>query len=240
MRQLTGVPPIDPPFAMPERPEPVLRAAAADGEAQAMLDLGDLAALKRDVPRALSWWTKALKADEDLAALRLAHLHLSRGDGELAASCYRRAVEAGVPGAANDYGMLLIEQGDQTGHDLLRRAADGGDASAMYNLGYLAAQRGDPAEHERWSRASAEAGNREGAFALGLLSTERGDVEMAKSWYRTAAQAQHVDAMLNLGNVLREQGDLDSAEHWYEQGAAAGDEDAARNLVLLRRQRYGR
>lgn len=237
VHQLTGEVTAEPPVPTPDRPEPVLRAAAARGEARAMLELGDLGLLKRDAPQALSWWTKALEAGDDLAAYRLADLHQVLGDTEKASVHFRRAVEAGVPGAANDYAMFLIGQGDDAGHGQLLRAAEEGDASAMYNLAYLAAERGDLTENERWSRASAEAGHPGGAFSLGLLAHERGDLEAAETWYRKAAGAQHSDAMFNLGNLLRERGDLDGAEHWYGRAAAAGVAEAAENLVLLRRTR---
>lgn len=200
-----------------------------------MLELGDLGLLKRDAPQALSWWMKALEAGDDLAAYRLADLHRVLGDTEKASLHFRHAVEAGVPGAANDYAMFLIGQGDEAGHGQLLRAAEEGDTLAMYNLAYLAAERGDPTENERWSRASAEAGHPGGAFSLGLLAYERGDLEAAETWYRKAAGAQYADAMFNLGNLLRERGDRDGAEHWYGRAAAAGVAEAAENLAILRR-----
>ncbi|MFI8817881.1 MULTISPECIES: hypothetical protein [unclassified Streptomyces] len=135
-----------------------------------MLELGDLGLLKRGAPQALSWWTKALEAGGDLAAYRLADLHQALGDTEKASLHFRRAVEAGVSGAANNYALFLIGQGDDASHGQLLRAAEEGDTSAMYNLAYLAAERGDVTENERWSRASAEAGHPGGASSLGLLA----------------------------------------------------------------------
>ncbi|MGW2016775.1 tetratricopeptide repeat protein [Streptomyces sp. NPDC001927] len=238
VRKLTGEVTTDPPFPAPDRPEPLLRAAAAQGEARAMLGLGDLSALKRDAPEALAWWTKALDAGDDLAAYRLADLHQTLGDSETASLHFQRAVEAEVPGSANDYALFLITQGDDAGHELLLRAAEGGDALAMYNLASIAAERGDLAEKERWAQASAEAGHPHGAFSLGLLAYESGDLEKAETWYRRAAEAHHANATFNLANLLRERGDFDGAEHWYGRAAAAGDREAAENLVILRRRRH--
>ncbi|MFB7278918.1 tetratricopeptide repeat protein [Streptomyces hydrogenans] len=238
--RLTGEVPAEPPFPTPDRPEEELRAAASRGEARAMLELGDLAALERDANRALSWWAKAVEAGDDLAAYRLADLHQVLGDTENASRYFRRAVDAGVPGAANDFALFLISRGDDAGHELLLRAAEEGDALAMYNLASQAAERGDVREKERWSRASAEAGHPEGAYSLGLLSSERGDLEEAETWYRAAAEGRHPNAMFNLGLLLRERGDFDGAEHWYGRAAAAGDAQAAQNLVLLRRRRHRR
>ncbi|MFE3073897.1 hypothetical protein [Streptomyces sp. NPDC059247] len=64
-----------------------------------MRELCDLGLLERDVARALSWWTQAVKAGDDLAAHRLADLHQMLGDTEEAVLHFRRAVTAGVPGA---------------------------------------------------------------------------------------------------------------------------------------------
>ncbi|MFF8832408.1 tetratricopeptide repeat protein [Streptomyces sp. NPDC015131] len=229
-----------PPFPIPDRPEPVLREAASQGDVGAMVELGELAVLRRDAAEALEWWTRALAAGSDLAAYRLGCLHHARGEADKAAPHYLRAARAGVPEAANDYAMFLFAQGDGSGHEWLRRAAESGDATAMYNLAVRAEGRGDLVEAERWSRRSADAGNPKGAYALGLLLHRRGDTEQAERWYLRAAEAQDRDAMYNLGNLLRERGELDGADHWYSRAARAGDADAAHNLTLLRRRRYGR
>lgn len=128
-----------------------------------------------DYDRAVSEWQGPAAAGDADALFNLAQAYrLGRGVGEdvaRASELYAKAAEKGHLKAADNYGLLLFQQGQQTrAMPLIRAAADRGDPRAQYILG-LAHFNADYAKKD-WVRAYAlltlaqSAGLPQAAYAL--------------------------------------------------------------------------
>jgi TPR repeat protein len=156
-----------------------------------------------------------------------------------AAQAFRRAAEAGHPGAQFELGWAF-----ETGRGVApaiafavrwyERAIEAGEPRAMNNLGWLYAHgRGVPRDTDRavaLYRQGAEAGEPSAMGNLGWMM-ENGigtaqDLAGAADWYARAAAAGDTQSMLNLGNLhLVGDGvaqDASKALAWFARARAAG------------------
>lgn len=87
---------------------------------------------------------------------------------------YRKAAEAGVRGAMNGLGNLLMDRaGFAAAKAWYLRAARLGDMNAKLNLTHLHRRAGERDEAERWAREAATGGSGTGMYYLGVLLAER-------------------------------------------------------------------
>ncbi len=136
----------------------VLAAICAAAPAIADVKTGVDAWSNGDYARAISEWQGPAAAGDADALFNLAQAYrLGRGveaDMARASELYAKAAEKGHLKAADNYGLLLFQQGQQTrAMPLIRAAADRGDPRAQYVLG-LAHFNADYAEKD-WVRAYA-------------------------------------------------------------------------------------
>jgi TPR repeat protein len=199
-----------------------LAAAAADGDGQAMANLGFCYAqgqgVERDLEQAVDW--------------------------------YRKGAEAGDGGAMANLGVCYqqgqgIERDLEQAVDWYRKGAEAGNGRAMANLGFCY-QQGQGVERDLeqavdWYRKGAAAGDGRAMANLGVCyeqghGVER-DLEQAVDWYRKGAEAGDGRAMAVLG-FCYEQGqgverDWEIAFEWYRKGMDLGEEMAAAGLRRL-------
>lgn len=136
----------------------VLAAASIAAPAAADVKTGVDAWSDGDYARAISEWQGPAAAGDADALFNLAQAYrLGRGveiDMARASELYAKAAEKGHLKAAENYGLLLFQQGQQSrAMPLIRAAADRGDPRAQYVLG-LAHFNADYAEKD-WVRAYA-------------------------------------------------------------------------------------
>jgi TPR repeat protein len=199
-----------------------LAAAAADGDGQAMANLGFCYAqgqgVERDLEQAVDWYRKGAEA----------------GDGRAMANlgvCYQQGQG--------------IERDLEQAVDWYRKGAEAGNGRAMANLGFCY-QQGQGVERDLeqavdWYRKGAAAGDGRAMANLGVCyeqghGVER-DLEQAVDWYRKGAEAGDGRAMAVLG-FCYEQGqgverDWEIAFEWYRKGMDLGEEMAAAGLRRL-------
>jgi len=208
----------------------VFRAAAAAGDAAAMVSLGycyhvgGMAGVAQDFSKAMEWIRKAAAAADADAMLGMGSLH---------------AQGQGVP---QDYTRAM---------QWWRKAAGAGNADAMYGIGFLYSNgQGVPQDYSvamEWYRKAAAAGSADAMCNIGFLySNGRGvpqDYSVAMEWYRKAAAAGIADAMCNIGFFYSNgQGvprDYSMAMEWYRKGAAAGSGHAMHGMGILYRNGQG-
>ncbi|MFE6306611.1 serine/threonine-protein kinase [Nocardiopsis sp. NPDC057823] len=215
----------------PEDDEACLRRAAADGDTDAMVDLGALLEDRGEAEEAESWYRKSAKGGNTDAMVDLGALLEARGEAEEAESWYRKSAKGGNTYAMNNLAIVLDERGEVgEAESWYRKSAKGGNTNAMFNLGALLAGRGEVGEAESWyRRAIAEGGNTYAMCNLAIVLDERGEVGEAESWYRRAAEGGHTDAMFNLGALLAGRGEVGEAESWYRRAIAEGGHIYAMN-----------
>jgi hypothetical protein len=208
-----------------------LRRRAADGDVQAMYNLGILL-LDEDQEAALVWLARAAQLGHVLAMNNLASMLLPEhpeearmwleraaatgeptaihnlawlaGEGDDGARrCLERAAEAGEPRAMYELGEMLFSQNRDPGLAWLRRAAEAGDTFAMNSLG-IALASDDPEEAERWFRRGAEAGYDKAMFNLASMLVDDRPTE-ARRWHLAAAESGHTGAMLAMAMYSMEE-----------------------------------
>jgi localization factor PodJL len=175
--------------AIPENAGPAaLRAAAADGDAKALFEIGNRFAQGRgvasDMAQAAQWYAKAAELGLAPAQYRLAALY-EKGVG----------VERDIDAALTWYG----------------KAAEQGNASAMHNLAVLHAMGADgAADNERaasWFIKAAELGVKDSQFNLGILSAKgvgmKQDLGEAYKWFALVAQGGDKDAAAKRDEVAK-------------------------------------
>lgn len=227
-------PPAETPETGPETP-PAETAAAMERSGEALPDTPT-------TPR------ESVDDPEDAAALHELGLALAEGQGReidlaAAATAFRKAAEAGHPGAMFELGWAF-ETGrgvpaDPAGAVLwYERAVASGEPRAMNNLGWLLTHGKDvPRDVARavtLYRQAAEAGEAGAMSNLGWM-LENGigtpqDLATAALWYRRAAEAGEAQAMLSLGNLhLVGDGvaeDPQAALGWFSRAYGAGRVEA--------------
>jgi TPR repeat protein len=125
---------------------------------------------------------------------------LELGNGE-AFTWFRKAAEAGHPGAMHNLGVAALERGDvASASEWFERAAAAGDAGAHVALTQLALDRGDDKAQRHWAHLGAEAGEPFCMFrhGLNLLKEYPDDAPIARiadHYVEAAAQRGNVDAM---------------------------------------------
>ncbi|HCS90656.1 MAG TPA: hypothetical protein DIW77_11570 [Chromatiaceae bacterium] len=199
-----------------------LAAAAADGDGQAMANLGFCYAqgqgVERDLEQAVDWYRKGAEAGDGRAMGNLGF-------------CYQQGQG--------------IERDLEQAVDWYRKGAEAGNGRAMANLGFCY-QQGQGVERDLeqavdWYRKGAAAGDGRAMANLGVCyeqghGVER-DLEQAVDWYRKGAEAGDGRAMAVLG-FCYEQGqgverDWEIAFEWYRKGMDLGEEMAAAGLRRL-------
>lgn len=176
-----------------------------------------------DLPRAETWYGKAVEGGDILALTKLAGILRGRDtpEGDVrAVELFRKGVKAGSATAMNDLGFMYESGRGNLAVDyaeaarLYQRAAEMQHALAMTNLGYL--------------------------YDVGRIGPGGGKgEEIAVTWYGKAADLREPRAMANLG-VKYASGrgglpvDRQKAEDLYRRAIAiAGDVLALNNLGLL-------
>ncbi|WP_256973287.1 serine/threonine-protein kinase [Rhodococcus sp. NCIMB 12038] len=211
------------------------RTIAASGEADAMVNLGDMLAQQDppDTSGARRWFEQAAAAGNPEGMSRLGRLleELDPPDRAGARRWYEKAAAAGDPSGMYYLGYLLENDMDPPDIAGARRwyekSARAGNVFAMADLGYLLTQQDPPdiAGARRWYEKSARAGNVSGMAGLGdlLAQLDPPDFDGARQWYQPAAAAGSTYAMRKLGDLLENRldpPDLDGAHIWYERAAA--------------------
>jgi TPR repeat protein len=221
-----------------------LRRRAADGDVQAMYNLGTLLA-DEDREAARAWLARAAQrgyilAMNNLASMLLpehpeeARMWLERaaatgeptaihnlawlaGEGDDAARRWLElAAEAGEPRSMYELGEVLVSQNRDLGLAWLRRAAEAGDTFAMNSLG-IAFAGDDPEEAERWFRRGAEAGYDKAMFNLASMLGDDRPAE-ARRWHLAAAESGHTGAMLAMAMYSMEEARADQAVQLEDGG----------------------
>jgi len=194
-------------------------------------------------------WSLALEQAESTELPVIGLAAYDAGKSATAETAWRQAADE-APGAANNLGVLLEEQGDLEGAKAAwQRAIDSGHPEAApgaaYNLGVLLEEQGDlEGAKAAWQRAI-DSGHADqaprAARNLGVLLQKQGDLAGAKAAYQRAIDSGHPEAApkaaYNLGVLLEEQGDLAGAKAAYQRAIASDHAEAAPmaayNLGLL-------
>lgn len=165
-----------------------LRQAAAEGNPQAMFEIGSYYADGRG----------------------------GQPDKEKAAAWYRQAAERGFAPAQYRIGNMRekgigVERDIDKAESWYERAAEQGNASAMHNLGVLYAMgadgRADNEEAARWFQKAAELGVTDSQFNLGILSAKGvgvpKDLEEAYKWFALVARDGDSDAAAKRDEIAK-------------------------------------
>jgi Tfp pilus assembly protein PilF len=147
--------------------------------------------------------------------------------------------------AANDLGVLLIEQGDAEGaRAAYQQAIDSGSPlaapSAARNLGSLLSKLGDSGGARAAYQQAIDSRHPDespwAALNLGDLHGAGGDVDAARSAYQQAIDSEHPDhaprAAFNLGCLLAEHQDINGACAAYQYAVASGHPDDGPSAAL--------
>lgn len=234
-----------------------LKQQAANGDAYAQTNLGELYADGKGVPQDYSqaavWWRKAAEQGNADAQFGLGWLY-ENGYGVLqdysqAAAWYRKAAEAGDAGAQANLAALYehgygVRQDYAQAANWYRKAAEQGNVGAQATFGDLYFNgKGVPRDYAQaanWYRKAAEQGDTGAQNSLGLLYDDgRGvpqDYAQAATWYRKAAERGNRTAEYNLGRAYyKGQGirqDYVQAAGWLLKAAEQGDADAQFDMGL--------
>ncbi|WP_433716980.1 SEL1-like repeat protein (plasmid) [Nocardia sp. CA-084685] len=209
--------------------------ATHSADPKTLAAVGSMALLRDEIEHATRILYRAAVAGDPVASHNLGIRFRASGNPEQAEYWWRKAAEAGHPGAMNNLAILLND--DDRDFDEAEgwwyRAAEGGDPQAMHNLAVRLREYGDTEDADQWLRKAAAAGSVGGMFTLALLFEHRGDLENAENWLRKAAEADHAAAMNSLAVMLKRRGDFAEAEKWYRRAATFGNVDAMNNLAIL-------
>jgi TPR repeat protein len=216
--------------------------AAAQGDADAMGDLGKLYAYHRDDPiQAAQWYLRACEHGyQDMAAHDVAKtIH---GLTPLAEAGHARALTMLAV-----IRMLLLKD-DAGAIAALTPAAEQGDTEAQRTLGFLLQRTSPdgamPARAVTLFRLAAEAGDGYAAYNLGV-AYEKGeggleaDDDQAAQWFQIAADRGCVQAYACLGDRLGKLERGAEALAWYVKGAQAGHAGCMNAAACWYRDGYG-
>lgn len=246
--------------AAPQRMLDHLQAAAAAGDVDAFVELGEAFAdgvgyddeIEVDDERALAAFEAGAERGHAEAARCYLRLCLLRRPGPEGAGRLSRWIDwlleddptgdahwiAGVA-ARRGYGLPLDPLGAV---EWLEIAADRGHSDAMWELHDVYVEGAgridpDPDAASRWCQLAAQAGHVQAAYTFGqdLVQTGDGaDLEVAVEWFERAAHAGHPEAALALGILyLTGSGvtaDPTTAAAWFDE-AEDGGIDVARALA---------
>ena len=236
-----------------------LQASAEEGNAQAMLLLGDC--LKNgwgtapDPEAAFGWFQKAAEAGNSSGMIAVANCYAggigTEPDPEQCFQWSMRAADlkkdsAGMVNVASCYESGYgTEQDTEQAFLWYEEAAKTGNELGLYHLAlcYLTGTgtEADAAQAFDTMRKLAEKGNTTGMYNLALMyqagyGTEE-NPELAYQWYRRAADTGDAGAMRMVGWCIENRYGIDDpALEWYERAAAAGDGEAEEDAARLREQ----
>ncbi|MET9291024.1 tetratricopeptide repeat protein [Streptomyces sp. NPDC003077] len=210
-----------------------LRKAAANGDGKAALQLADMLVDDHREEEAVGILRSCAAAGGKEVALALADILGVSGDEDYekeAETWYRVAVEEGIDGALNDYGVFLsmLDDRSEGAERLLLQAAHSGDTLAYGNLGKLYQDQERYTEALPWLRESLAAGHATILPFLAQVETELGDGESAWKHVREAMRHDREGASLTCARYLVKFGDRHpelSAEEMFRQ-AVEWDGDA--------------
>ena len=215
----------------PEAPERMLdhlQAAAAAGDVDAFVELGDV-------------YAEGVGLDGEV-----------RVDDERALAAFEAGAERGHPQAARRYLRLsLMRRPGPEGAGRITRwldwlLADDASGEAHWIAG-VAARRGygipiDPSAAVQWLEIAAERGHSDAMWELFEIHATGHDplqqnLQAANQWCLRAAQAGHVVAAYTLGQQFSQLGmdpaNLAAAAEWFERAAHAGHAEARLALGIL-------
>lgn len=202
----------------PVRAREFFAQAAAKGNAEAMLELGEMLAEGRggaqDFVASRAWFEKAAAQGNVKAMLHLAGF-LRKGRGG--------------------------EQNESEALRWFRKAADAGDAVAMYWVADAHHKAKEFPQALEWFRKAADAGDADAMFMTGYMySHGQGvplDTAKAFALYLAASRAGNSGAMFNVGEYYKNgkgvDADRTAARFWYLRSAMAGDTDAEAEVAKL-------
>jgi TPR repeat protein len=241
-----------------------VQAAAADGDADAQTNLGNMylkgLGVDKDEKAAVNWYRKAAEKGNAQAMNNLggsyANGHGVQKDEKAAVSWYRQAADKGDADAMTNLGGMYadgrgVEKDEKKAVNWYRQAADKGHASAMGNLGEMYDDgRGvekDETKAANWYRKAADKGHAYAMHRLGVMyeygrGVGRDDKEAVK-WFRKAAAKEVAESMTGLGNMYREghglKRDDEEAVKWFRKAADKGESTAMYNLGWMYVQGLG-
>jgi tetratricopeptide (TPR) repeat protein len=179
----------------------------AAGNAQAMVELGDLLRSQEDPAGARAAYQRAIEAGNAHALIDLAGLlRGDLGDAEGARAALRQAIDSDDPDLAAE---ATVELGY-----LLMISRDYADAQACF-------QQAMRSGHADWAPAA--------MVGLGRLLEKQGNAAGARAAYQRAAEAGNADctahALVFLGVMLRKQGDRNGARAAFQRVVDSGNAD---------------
>ncbi|MGW1203696.1 hypothetical protein [Streptomyces cyaneofuscatus] len=126
---------------------------------------------------------------------------------------YRAAIEAGIPGAVNDFGVFLSDRGRTLeAESFLQKAASSGDVLAMANLGKHYFDLGDHRSARFWFGKALAKGHTDIVGFLARAELELGDRESSSIHIKQALETGAEFALLAHALYLESSADVDSRE----------------------------
>ena len=216
--------------------EAAAKADSGDAEAMAevarMLREGD--GTKKDLPRAVSYYRKAIESGNVKAASSLGYMYIVgegvKSDLAEAERLLSIAVEAGDPGAMCNMGFLYSGKDPARSLECFEKAAEMGESDAQYDLAFmLDSGEGVPVDHEeaeKFFRLAADQGDSDACLCMGGILFERGQYKDAEEYFLTAALKDDVKAEYNIGLLYMGDylGEPDQAKavEWFSSAADKG------------------
>ncbi|MFD0557976.1 TPR repeat protein [Stackebrandtia endophytica] len=209
------------------------RRAAHAGDAQAMFDLGVMAAHRLNIIEAEAWWQKASKTKHYAAMLSLGGLLQKRGDTKQLETWWHNAVETGDAMTMFALCYLVEQHGDpELTESLWRKAVESGQFIVTFVLGPALCKHVDSRQVDSWCRAVGDAGGDKGMAILGHTLYLHGDTNAMETWLRNAIAAGTTSTVVVLGQLLRQEGKTEQASRWLHTANDAGDADAKKLLQI--------
>jgi len=146
------------------------RRAAAEGQVDAMNNLGGIYERRHELAEAERWYRKAAEAGLIVGAYNLGTLLIRTGQRGEAERWLKIAAEGGDPDAACGLGKLLYERDEMTDAERWFQAgAEAGQAQSAYNLGQLCESQKNFKKAAYWFRVAAELGDPDAPYRLSRL-----------------------------------------------------------------------
>jgi TPR repeat protein len=211
-----------------------LRVQAADGNVEALAEIGFQAYVVGDYETAAAYWEKGARAGGDRCVCGLGFLAADAGDFEKAREILERAAGLGNPAAFVYLGDLAAVANDEEQQTYwYEKAAALEHPRAEFHLGLRAeeADNGDGAR--KWFERAAAGGDGESMHRIGLMEEMAEELANARTWFERAADAGYPDAVTRVGLLVHEDGDFAAARVFLERGADLWEPRALLSLVLI-------
>lgn len=148
----------------------LLRAAAARGVPEAMVELAHAHRDRGELDEAESWYRHAVERGHSEVAANIGNIRYARGDWADAVTWYRWAIDRGDTSALYNLGKLHYERGSPAeAESWLRRAVDSGNLPALNALGVVLFELGRADEAAFWLRRAVERGDPHAARNLAVV-----------------------------------------------------------------------